>query len=214
MKLLKMPVRMKKYLYMFVLMAGLSCQKNGTGTDNNCTNFIQASPSDLLVTQQQMDTIVLILNKYKVDYSNLQFYQYSNNGFYLISGYQFVNHLKLFTDEITYLLSRSDTLLHISGTRIINIDKPATQRLNINGVRALYFNTIEKDSIYRSAGQIIDSCLDFEFGYYNKNVHNLSKPKDFTTAWKVNPHRSDHPLTYINDINDSILDYNNGIYFK
>jgi hypothetical protein len=182
--------------------------------ENGCTFLVHDNPVVQLVSNQDMDTIKYLLDKNKINYANLQFFQYSDIGFRLIRSYQYVNNLKLFTDECSFDINNSDSILGITDDRVTNINLTNKQELSPNKVREIFFKEIENDAVYKNNLLTIDSCVDIEFGYYNLNLHNILIPKDYTTAWKVNPHNQEFPYAYINDLNGKVLDYFNGLYTK
>jgi len=204
---------MKKYFFIILIFIAFSCKKKNE-MENGCTFLVHDNPAIQLLSNQDMDTIKYLLDKNKIDYADLQFFQYSDIGFRLIRSYQYVNNLKLFTDECSFDINNSDSILGITDDRVTNIDLTNKQELSPNKVREIFFKEIGNDAVYKNNLLTIDSCVDIEFGYYNLNLHNILIPKDYTTAWKVNPHNREFPYAYINDLNSNVLDYSNGIYTK
>lgn len=196
-----------------MILIAFSCRGKNE-MENCCTFLVRDNPSIQLVSNQDMDTIKYLLDKNHINYANLQFFQYSDIGFKYIRSYQYVNNLKLFTDGCSFSINNSDSILGFTCERVTNIELTNIPELSSNKVREIFFKEIEKDAVYRNNIVRIDSCVDIEFGYYNLNLHNILIPKDYTTAWKVNPHNQEFPYAYINDLNGNVLDYNDGLYAK
>lgn len=190
----------------------ISCHKDSECS--GCENLIQGNPKIKLLSVHELDTIKYLMDKNKIDYSHLQFWQYANHGYIYISCYQYSNGLKVFTENLSFIQTKSDTILHQSGAIIQNIDATKTPLMNIKNVKKLFLSQIANDDIIKRSGLIIDTCIDLEFGYYNLNLHQILLPKNFTTAWKVTPQNEMYPQAFINDQTGEILDYFNGIYFK
>jgi Zn-dependent metalloprotease len=205
---------MKKYFIIILIVIAYSCEKKSNELDNGCTYLVHYNPAVQLVSKQDLDSIKYLLDKFKVNYENLQFFQYSDIGFKYIRSYQYVNNLKLFTDGMSFSLNKTDSVFTISGDRVTSIDLTNKPEMSLNKVRKIFFKEIGNDEIIRNSGLMIDSCINIEFGYYNLNTHNILKPKDYITAWKVNPQDNEYPQAYINDLNGNVLDYFNGIYAK
>jgi len=126
---------MKKFLIIILIVIAYSCEKKSNELDNECTCLIHYNPSVQLVSKQDMDTIKYLLDKNKINYSDLQFFQYSDIGFRYIRSYQYVNNLKLFTDGCSFTINNSDSILGIAGDRVTNIDLTNKPELSPNKVR-------------------------------------------------------------------------------
>jgi hypothetical protein len=151
----------------------------------------------------------------KIDYSNLQFWQYANMGAATyILAYQYVNGLKVFTDWISFWQKKSEISIEIYGDRITNIDVTNLHLMIPNDVKTIFLNKVANDEIMKKANIDVGSCVDLEFGYYNLNLHDITLPKSFTTAWRVTPKDKIYPWAYINDQNGDILEYVDGICAK
>jgi hypothetical protein len=201
---------MKRYFYLLVLLV-LSCQKSIE--DQGCDNLIRSSPEIQLVKDKELDTVKYLMNKNKIDYSHLQFIQYSNIGFILIRSCQYVNGLKVFKNNLDFIQTKNDTALIVCGDFISDINQANSPSMRPSEIKKIFLDVIKNDSLIAKANLKIDTCVDLEFGYYDLNIHLNSLAKNFIRAWKINPKTKDHPESYISDENGEILEYFNGIYY-
>ena len=202
---------MKKMYFIILILIVLSCKKNDIGVDNGCTILVSNNADIQLVSDSVLNRITYLLNKNRIDYTDLQFYSYITNGNTYIACHQYVNNLKIFTDYLIFDFNKHDSLVYSNDSdRVTNLNFTNIPKLSSSRVRYIFRKEFEKDPWYGNSN-LIDSCVDLEFGYYDLNASISYKPKDFTTAWRVTLHNRDFPFAYINDLIGDLIYLWNGI---
>jgi len=187
-------------------MIHLSCK---TTKSTSCTMFVQNSLTTPVLPESEMAVIKSLFESNRIDYANYQFYRLDTDelGFYHVRCYQFVNNLKVFSEELIFHFNQQRTFYLVSGNKINAIGLDAKPSLHPNKVAEQFIRMIsqEKDEIVDEATR--KGCFEIEFGYIGLD----DSSKHFTKAWKVKPTGKDYPFAYINDNNSEIIHYDTGI---
>ncbi len=204
---------MKHLLKIFILISLFSiygCNK----VKRACTNEIVATPSDQLISDEQLIQAKALLNSASIDYSNYRIYRFEKSftNYYHIRCHQFVNGLQVFTNDIIFHFDENKNYSYRSGDSITSIALNAKSSLNATELKEIYLNKVIEDPHYeRKLRSITKNCINLQFGYYDLNASKGDTTIKMVKAWKINPLNSDAPKMYVNDENSEIISYHNGI---
>jgi hypothetical protein len=104
--------------------------------------------------------------------------------------------------------------MFVKGDTVLNLNLPDKPKLSLSQVRAIFINSIKSDGMNYNNTSIQDSCINMEFGYYDLYSGSGNHNQEYTTAWKVNPDKRDYPYAYIDDLNERLIYYDNGVRTK
>ena len=192
-----------------------SCEQDKT-ENSYCVNIVQDSPATVVLAELEMDTIKFLFDHNHMDYSKYEFYrlQHDELGYHHVRCNQFVNGLKLFTDDLIFHFDQDDKYSSLSGAVVDEIDLSSTSSMNYSKVVEKFLYLVEHDeTFFGNKDEIIKSCFDLEFGYFDLNAGISYSDVNFTKAWKIKPTNKDYPFAYINDVNSEIIGYDNGIRY-
>lgn len=204
---------MNKIFYCLLIVAlAVSCKKGAyIVEDKRCSELIVDDQTINLLPVKEIDTIHYLFTKNHINIPGLlpKSYIYSM-GYRYIGAYQFVNGLKVFTNHWSFEFGKNDSLIFMHGDTILSLDLPKMPRLSIAQVRSIFINAINADGfiIYAS---LQDSCMNMQFGYYDLKAGAYNNVHKYTTAWKINPNNRDYPYAFIDDLNERLIYYDNGI---
>jgi hypothetical protein len=211
-------MKIKLVLLVIIAVGLFSCEKTTIiPEDSRCINLIVDNQNELLLNVQQLDTIKSLFERNNLNYSNLQFFKIDSTPYgKYAEAYQYVNNLKLFTDEMIYHFDLNSSLTFMSDSqRVTTINLINVPRLTTGQVRYLFMKELEKDHFYTNTSNSADSieikCINVEFGYYDLNAGTSFQPKKYTIAWRVHPSYQEFPYAYINDRTGNIIYYFDGI---
>jgi Zn-dependent metalloprotease len=142
------------------------------------------------------------------------FYEYKQDdlGIYHANAYQFINGVKVFTNNVAFHFHRDKTFMFSSGEIVSKISLTSQPSLSERQAASLFVRELRADT-YAGMGkdELIEGCLDVEFGYYDLNASSGLTVMNFVKAWKVTPKGKTHPIAFIHDKNASTIYYFNGV---
>jgi Zn-dependent metalloprotease len=207
-------------IFLFISLISCEIVKDPNLLDNKeinyCINFIQNKPDSILLSEGDLSIAKSLFDLNKLDYSNLQFYRLQTEELgYHVRCYQYVNNLKIFTDEVFFHFNKDKTYKTLSGGVLITkIDLNIEASMIQNDVIELYLKELNKDNNYNgNKDDIIQGCYDIEFGYYDLNAGISYSVSNFTKAWIVKPKGQEYPFAYFNDMTSTTIFYDNGIRY-
>jgi len=176
-----------------------------------CVKVIQNSPTISILPESEMNVIKSLFESNRMTYANYQFYQLNTDdlGFHHVKCYQFVNNLKVFSEELIFHFNRNKEYYLLSGNLINSIGLDVKSSLNRNKVAEIFIRKIEQENAVMVDKDILKGCFEIEFGYVGLDDSN----KKFAKAWKAKPKDKDYPYAYINDADSEIIRYDNGVRF-
>ena len=81
-------------------------------------------------------------------------------------------------------------------------------------VGKMFLQNIKNDSYNRDKiNQYEDGCFSCELGYYDLNAGIGYASQNFRLAWRITPEGSEYPVAYINDSDNSLIYYFDGIIY-
>jgi Zn-dependent metalloprotease len=172
---------------------------------------IQNSLTIPLLPESEMNVIKSLFTGNQMDYTQYQFYQLNKDelGFGHVRCHQFVNNLKVFSEDLIFHFNQHDTYYLSSGNVIKTIELDTKPSMNQNNVAEIFIQKIAAEKAPVVDKNILKGCFEIEFGYVGLDSSN----KKFTKAWKVKPTDRDFPYAYINDENSDIMYYDTGVRF-
>ena len=187
-----------------------SC-KTKTVKNDNCVNVIQDAPTTPILPESEMNLIKSLFNNNNMDYSKYQFYQLDTDelGFKHVRCYQFVNNLKVFSEDLIFHFNKQDTYYLLSGKLINSTGLDAKQSLSQNKVVEIFIQKVAQEKASMVDKNSLTGCFEIEFGYVGLDDSN----EKFDKVWKVKPKDKEYPFAYINDDNSEIIYYDNGIRY-
>jgi hypothetical protein len=196
-----------------------SCKKTSViPDDRRCTNLIVNNQNAPLLGALQLDTIKYLFENNHLNYSNLQFYSYVSDSYgIIVRANQYVNHLKVFTDDITYAFNLNYAVEIIDSQRVVTkINLTNVPRLSASQIRWVFVKRLKEDDFYKNQSSNVDSmieygCINSEFGYYDLNAGVSFQPKKYTTAWRINPGNYEYPIAFVDDRTGNLITYDDGI---
>lgn len=209
---------MKSILYFTAFLLVFSCTKNkDNGPDTGCAKIVSSNPNEKVLPDQELNSIHTLFVKNDLSSTNLQFIYYFNDsttGLKVVTGVQYVNDLKVFTNNLVYTFNGNDSLISMNKNDIVqDLSLSATPKLSTKKVREVFLDEVSKDIFENKDSTIGENCVDMEFGYYDINRVTNDTTFNYTTAWKAYPQDRKFPYAFINDQNSDLLEYNNGIVF-
>ena len=200
-------------IWIFLFINSISCKKDKY-ENNYCVNNISDTPNRAILTDTDLKTIKSLFDHNNLIYSNYQFYelQIDELGYHHVRCFQYINNLKLFTNDLIFHFNQNDSYCYLSGDLINGINLDTKPKMIQNKVIDLFINEINKDNNYfDSKDELIKGCFDIEFGYYDLNAGTESSINIFTKAWFVKPKGKEYPIAYIDDSHNRLIGYSDGI---
>jgi len=207
----------------FLLAGFISCEKENTVTyletntkSDYCINYIRNTPDSILLPDEDLNIARSLFDVNKLDYIRLQFYRLQTDelGSYHVRCFQFVNGLKIFTEDLIFHFRQTKKYATLSGDLIEKIVLNTEPSMNPDDVIEKYLAELNQDNSYNGNKEDIrQGCFDIEFGYYDLNAGISYAENNFTKAWKVNPKGKEYPFAYINDMTSNTIYYDNGIRY-
>ena len=187
-----------------------SC-KVQTVINTGCVTVIQAAPATPLLPASEMNVIHTLFNSNRMDFTNYQFYQFDTDelGFKHARSYQFVNGLKVFSEELIFHFNQYDSCYLVSGNVINSTGLDAKPLLTPNKVVELFIQKMAQEKASMAETSSVQECFEIEFGYVALDESN----KHFAKAWKAKPADKAYPYAYIKDDSAEIIYYDNGIRY-
>ncbi len=179
-----------------------------------CSHDVSVSPDSCLLSDSELSKVRSLFKSNHLSDSNLEFYRLESNlpGWHTLRSYQFVNHLKIFTNQLIYVFNEENKLNSVTGNYVSTLKLDSIPASNIDDVIMKYIHAVKKDHhIPFEKQEITQSCFNYEFGYYDKNITRNKSRHNFTKAWKVTPEGYDFPVIYVEDKTLKTIYYNDGI---
>jgi Zn-dependent metalloprotease len=202
-------------LGIFLLIDGVPIEKDKDGNDF-CVNKVLDNPNTIIISEEELIVVKPLFESNRIDYSNYLFYKLQTDelGYHHVRCYQFINNLKVFTNDLIFHFNQAGKYYYLSGNLITKIDLNPESSMIQNNVIKKYLNELNNDDCYTGNKEdIIKGCFDVEFVYYNLNAGISNADKNFTKAWKVKPKSKKYPFAYINDMTSNTIYYDNGIRY-
>jgi len=198
-------------LGIFLFISFISCQKD-KNKNNYCVNDISDYPSRALLTDNELKSIGALFDYNQMNYANYQFYKFQTDelGQQHVKCFQYINNLKIFTNDLIFHFGQNNRYSSLSGDLIKAISLDVKPQMAPGEIIDIFIDQVGKDHYY-STSEIINSCFETEFGYYDLNAGTSYKPNLFTKAWFVKPKGREYPIAYIDDSKNSLIYYFNGI---
>lgn len=193
----------------------LSCEQDET-ENFHCVNTIRNSAATVILSESELGTIKSLFDYNRLDFNKYQFSSLQNDelGYHHIRCNQFVNSLRVFTDDLIFHFDQNDKYYSLSGDIIEKIDLNTKTSMDYDSVVEKFLHLIEQDNTYiGDKKEIINNCFDLEFGYFDLNAGISYSDENFTKAWKIKLTNKDYPYAYINDENSETISYDNGIRY-
>ena len=193
-----------------ISMVHYSC-KSSANKNDYCVKVIQNSPTVRLLSESEMNVIRSLFESNRMAYANYQFYQLDTDdlGFHHVKCYQFVNNLRVFSEDLSFHFNKNNAHYLSSGNLINSIGLDAKPSLNQNKVAEIFIRKIEQENAAMVDATVLKGCFEIELGHIGLD----DSSGKFAKAWKAKPTDRDYPYAYINDDNSEILFYDNGVRF-
>jgi Zn-dependent metalloprotease len=202
---------MKRILIPLLLLHFLSCERL-----KDCPEIIKGKSEDHLISDQELSTVKSLFISNNLNYDNFQFnrLQKDDLGHHHVRCFQYVNNLKILSNDLIFHFDAQGHYYTLSGTIISTMDIEPSPSMDISELREIYLKSLEEDdSYFGSKKKIENDCLRCELGYYNLNAGISYTTPDFRLAWKIKPDKSDYPVAVVNDSEKSLIYYDNGIRY-
>jgi Zn-dependent metalloprotease len=204
-------LEMKKAIIILIL-----SQLFGCVFFKDCPDVIKGKPKNHIVSDKDLSSIKSLFSYNGLSLDNYQFYQLQRDelGYAHVRCFQFVNNLKLLSDDLIFHFDNHSIYNFLSGTIISNIEVDSSPTMNVSEVKNIFLKRIdEDDSFYGNKRKIENDCFLCELGYWDLNAGISYSTPDFRLAWKIKSDQSDYPMAIINDSEESIIYYDNGIRY-
>lgn len=181
-----------------------------------CVYAILNKPQNQLVSNSEQEQADSLFVRNDISLENLQVYQVNENADsdlpINIRCYQYANGVRIFFSVAIFSFDNSGDLTFQSGNRIENIDLDATPHLTQKYLTAKFIEQIKHDEFKKNQlDEIVEDCLDFQFGYFDLNAGTENTDTHFIKTWKITPHNQDYPRLLINDDTGWVVFYDNGV---
>lgn len=197
----------------FLVVFFQSCTKHQDCDDSEFFyQMVQGKPKDHLVTDLELNTIESLFNSNNLNIDNLLFYklQTDKSGMYHAKCYQYVNNLKLFSNDLIFHFDSEGNYTTLSGDPISEIYIGKEPSMKICEVIIIFLDNIK--SIPFNNTLISDGFL-CELGYYDINGGTGNAVKNFQLAWRINPSNKVFPYAIINDYEKKLIYFDDGIRY-
>ena len=187
-----------------------SC-KTKTIQNDYCVRVIQNSPSASVLPESETNVIKSLFNSNRLDYTKYQFYQLDTDelGFKHVKSYQFIDNLRVFSEELSFHFNQNDTYYLLSGHIIHSTGLDAKPSLNPNKVAEIFIQKIRQEKASLVDTNTLKGCFEIELGYVGFDDSN----EKFTKVWKAKPMDKEYPYAYIKDDTSEIIYYDNGVRY-
>ena len=190
-------------------MTHYSCKTKAVQNPSPCVNVIRHSPATPLLPESELKVIKSLFKSNRMDDSNYLFHRLDTDelGFKHVRCYQFVDNLKVFTEELIFHFNQNDSHYRISGHLIQSTGLDAKPSQSSSKVVEIFIQRIKQERASIVDSTIVMGCFEAELGV----IGSEESAEKFEKAWKVNPAGKEFPYAYINDKNAEIIYYDNGI---
>jgi len=202
---------MKKVLISIILIQLFACENENV---NICSDLIKGKPINHLISDQDLNTVQSLFKSNNLSLDNLLVYklQSDNLGNTHVRCYQYINDLIVFTDDVIFHFDKQNHYYMTSGELISSIDIKPYPSMNTWQVGKSFLQIIKNDGYNGDIlKQFEDGCFSCELGYYDLNAGTGYTSQNFRLAWKIIPKDLQYPVAYINDSDNSLIYYFDGI---
>jgi hypothetical protein len=203
-------IKMKKYIVLIILLQLVSCEK-----DKYCSDVIRGKP-DHLISEQDLNTVKSLFKSNYLSLDNFQVYllQKDELGHRHVRCFQYVNDLNIFSDDVIFHFDNTGHYYFLSGDIISGIDIDPLPKLDREAVVQLFLKSVEDDGHYSyKLKDLEDRCFSCELGYWDLNAGISYTDPDFRLAWRVRQEGQAYPVAIINDTENKLICYDNGIRY-
>ena len=187
-----------------------SC-KSKTSQNGYCVTVVQNSPATPLLPSSELSVISALFHRNGMDDAKYQFYQLDTDDlmFRHVRCYQFVDNLKVFSEDLIFHFNQDDSCYLLSGKLIQQTGLNAKPSMHPNRVVEIFIGRITQEKTALVDNNMIKGCFEVELGYACFDDSN----EKLTKVWKAKPKDKDYPFAYINDANEAIMYYDNGVRY-
>jgi len=202
---------MKKVIISSILILFFACENENV---NICSDLIKGKPINHLISDQDLNTVQSLFKSNNLNLDNFLVYrlQGDNIGNTHVRCYQYINDLIVFTGEVIFHFDKQNHYYMTSGEVISSIDIKPYPSMSTWQVGKSFLQIIKNNG---DDGDILkqddNGCFSCELGYYDLNAGIGYAKQNFRLAWKVTFNDSQFPVAYINDSDNSLIYYFDGI---
>jgi hypothetical protein len=201
---------MKKIAVLIILLQLIACEK-----DKYCSDVIKGKPNHL-ISDQDLITVKSLFEINHLSLDNFQVYRLQKDelGYNHVRCYQYVNDLNVFSNDVIFHFDNDDHYYFLSGEIISRIDIDPDPKLDQRTVVKLFLENVKVDEFYSEyLKEFEDGCFLCELGYWDLNAGISYADLDFRLAWRIRPEGYDYPFAVINDTENQLIYYDNGIRY-
>jgi len=201
---------MKRIIIPLLLVLTVSCEML-----TDCPKLVKGKPDGHLVDDRELKTIKILFQASNLPYENYQFYGLQSNvsGEYFVSCHQYVNNLKVWSGDLFFYFDKNGRFGSLLGNIVSVIDTGTSPSMDVSEVESQFLRRMKEDSFYSNSKSVANGCMTCELVYVDLAKTSGGSAPDYGLAWLVKPEKSDYPVAVVNDSDQSVLYYNNGIIF-
>ena len=201
---------MKRIFIPLLLVLMVSCEML-----SDCPKLVKGKPEGHLVDDRELKTIKILFGASDLSYENYQFYglQSIASGEYFVCCHQYVNNLKVWRGDLFFYFDKNGRFEGLLGDIISAIDTGTSPSMDVSEVEARFLGRMKDDSFYSNSKSVANGCMTCELVYYDQAIMEGGSTPDYVLAWLVKPEKSDYPVAIVNDSNQLVIYYNNGVIF-
>ena len=202
---------MKKVLILIILIHLFACEKSKL-----CSDVIKSKPDNHLISDSELKTVISLFKSNNLNLDNFLIYRLQKDdlGYTHVRCYQYINNLNVFSDDVIFHFDKQGHYYFLSGELISNIDIKPSPSMDVREVIKLFFHNVENDGFYsNNKKQIEDGCFLCELGYFDLNAGTSYASQNFRLVWRIRPEESEYPYAFINDSDNTLIYYDNGIRY-
>lgn len=186
------------------------------GNEDVCGYAVVNTPDTQLVSDSEQAQADSLFSQNDIPLERLQVYKVDANADsdlpINISCYQYVNGIRILFSKVIFNFDDTGEVIFQSGNRIEDLDLGTIPQLTQKYLTAEFIEQVKHDESYKDQlNQIIEDCLDFEFGYFDLNAGTGKNGTKFIKTWLVSPHNRDYPKLLIDDDSGWVVFYDNGV---
>ena len=199
------------------LLSVLACKKEPQVEEHYiCSNLIENSVGTKLLPSEDLKIIDSLFQLNSLDKTNLQFSrvavsQLSNSTY--VNAVQYKNGLRLFWEGATFVFDSKglfDESFDVNEDAIMLDTIPS---MNPGDFVRVFRKTLESDPAFRGSRQdILDACINVEFGYLDTNIIHPYQSSSYIKAWYLSVDNAS-PEIIFNDESGEVFRYSSGISF-
>ncbi|WP_143434909.1 hypothetical protein [Hymenobacter roseosalivarius] len=185
-----------------------------------CIKQVATSPDAHAIAKAEQAIAVRLFQQNGIDLSNLRFTRFieedldlngRTNHYVHVSAAQFGNGLPFLTGGIIYAF-KDGKFTFLSGELLTTtVDpKPVSSLAQVRSAFFTEFIKYEQNSSFYKAKDFKDKCLTAELGYFTLRGGE-TQPKS-VLAWHVKPKDAEYPTAYINDRDNTIIYFFDGVW--